>query len=463
MEYKPSCFNNNEFISMTSWKTIFDSKTIDADELYCSVDYPIPPCDPIIIIPYQDQKEQQTFCYIRETLIKTLLSKDRIYRWNREIKHWDEHRQKLTVDNLQYPFYQLPYPGIYINQTALEELINIKYWAYSVIPQGKEYVGSGGHNMISAIHTQEIEIYTLKGLSKEEVKHFFEGSISKEDEIFKNPPEIKLANLKEQIEYVNKLRKEQSEFPCFFREEKEKCSTEIDYDKEIMSHLKHTQGYVIEIKEIDNCWGENKDMREIIICEIIAYVWNLKLYISIIFLAIKIMDLIICNVGHNIVFDEDDLVIAALSVYMAEEIISEYEITSITKYLEEEDLSTLLEIVKSLSININTIDKNTFFNKLLPDPKYSTMHLGKLSRSDLSQFDACKLYYLFIVYLSPNIIYTMSDEEIFKELDNAVKIDKDNKVELNSQLIDIINSEKFQDSCFIKQGLNRDLKRFLCK
>ena len=175
------------------------------------------------------------------------------------------------------------------------------------------------------------------------------------------------------------------------------------------------------------------------------------------------MDLIICNVGHNIVFDEDDLVIAALSVYMAEEIISEYEITSITKYLEEEDLSTLLEIVKSLSININTIDKNTFFNKLLPDPKYSTMHLGKLSRSDLSQFDACKLYYLFIVYLSPNIIYTMSDEEIFKELDNAVKIDKDNKVELNSQLIDIINSEKFQDSCFIKQGLNRDLKRFLCK
>ena len=212
MSYKErfagKCFNDKEHISQHQWSDINEGK-LEEGELYCD-NYPEFPCDPILLVPPQTRQDgPKAQCFVRETLIRTMRSKDRIYRWDRGI---GTHQQMLNEEMLKYPYYKLPVSGVYVDEAAMVQLFKKKFWVFAVVKRGKAYVGTGGVEFVSALHGEDIDIYTLKGLNNQGVKAFFHvKTIEKDSPLFQNPPPEVEANVEKQITYVNKLRRTQLE------------------------------------------------------------------------------------------------------------------------------------------------------------------------------------------------------------------------------------------------------------
>ena len=115
-----NCFNENELISLEPWGDVVQNK-FSKEDLNCSIDYPKYPCDPIILIPKQEQKgKTQVHCYLRESLLNSLTTTDRIYRWKKSL----EDQNMFETGMLHRPYYKLAYPSLYIDQAGLEQLKN---------------------------------------------------------------------------------------------------------------------------------------------------------------------------------------------------------------------------------------------------------------------------------------------------------------------------------------------------
>lgn len=107
------------------------------------------PCDPIVIM-YEERGIMHTFCYIRKTLMKAMLGKDRIY-----------FAQGQAPDP-RFPCYMIPIPRYILDHASLTSLMRrADCWAFYARYREKRPVFTASISNVGTIHGTEEQIYTL--------------------------------------------------------------------------------------------------------------------------------------------------------------------------------------------------------------------------------------------------------------------------------------------------------------
>lgn len=155
------CFNDRDLISQHEWSELEGkSPKRNAEDLYCGENQKFGqyPCDPVLFIFLNDEKEtfDRAHCGIRSTLIKFMKTTNRIYLWK-----LDSELLTRTYAMLVYPYYKFPLLSIHIDENGLHNLKHSRTFLFAVKSIGKHYVGTAADNYVSAIHGQNMELYTL--------------------------------------------------------------------------------------------------------------------------------------------------------------------------------------------------------------------------------------------------------------------------------------------------------------
>lgn len=207
--FQGKCFNDRDVISQNDWSEA-DKKSPfrSAEEFYCGENerFGTYPCDPVLFI-FPEGKEgkeiTKAHCGVRTTIIKSMESVDRVYLWKLDTINISNMYLKLC-----FPYYKFPLLSIHINENGLYNLKHSKTFLFAIRPIGKRYVGTGGDSYVSAIHGQDIEMYTLLPIDNGE--RFIKNTLRIEDipeiEKYNSPSQSHepiYTNIKKQAEYVN--------------------------------------------------------------------------------------------------------------------------------------------------------------------------------------------------------------------------------------------------------------------
>lgn len=205
------CFNTKDVISQNEWSELEGkSPQENAEDLYCEDDNKFGqfPCDPVLFLFLNDESKDvitKAHCGIRSTIVKSMESVDRVYLWK-----WNGQNITRTYLKLLFPYYKFPLLSIHIDGNGLYHLKNSQTFLFAVRSIGIKNVGTAGeyeNAYVSAIHDQDIEIYTL--IPIQDTSKFMTNTLTVSD-----IPEVKdddtspiYTDIVIQAEYVNYINR----------------------------------------------------------------------------------------------------------------------------------------------------------------------------------------------------------------------------------------------------------------
>lgn len=236
--FQGNCFNTKDVVSQNNWSDLEgQSPQENAEDFYCDDgqrfgEYP---CDPVLFILVNDNESKtnitKAHCGVRTTVIKSMESVDRIYLWK-----LDGDNISYTYVKLLFPYYKFPLLSIHIDENGLYNLKHSQTFLFAIRSIGKRYVGTGGDDYVSAIHGQDIEIFTL--MPVENPKRFLDKTFTISDIPEVRPKPIR-TNIKEQVDYV-KLNNQYTKYGVrtagFFDEIKKYIYSDNITEIEVLQH-----------------------------------------------------------------------------------------------------------------------------------------------------------------------------------------------------------------------------------